>query len=194
MARKTVILGGKTFSLLLGRREIGRAVKRVAEEIRRGAKGGSPLFLCVLNGSFVFAADLLRRLGTDCEVCFVRLSSYESTSSTGNVRSIIGLDADVAGRDVIIVEDIVETGRTVQALVKELSVREAKPPRIAALFSKPAKLETGVTADYCGFRLETEGFIVGYGLDYNGMGRNLPDVYIAAAPQDGKKGTLIDQN
>ena len=165
---------------MTSRNEIRHEVKRLAAEIERATEGCTPVFLCVLNGAFVFAADLLRCIPKDCEVCFVRLASYEGTSSTGTVKNIMGLNMDVKGRDVIIIEDIIETGRTMQAMKKILAGHEAKSVNIATLVSKPAKLETDINIRYCGFKMKATDFIVGYGLDYNGLGRNLPDIYIAA--------------
>lgn len=175
----TVTVNGKDFVLMKSRNEITHEVKRLAGEIERDINGGKPLFLCVLNGAFVFAADLLRNISQECEICFVRLSSYEGTSSTGNIKHILGLDAKLEGRDVIIVEDIVETGRTLKALCDMLAEHNPKSVSIATLVSKPTRLETDITVKYCGFKMKSIDFIVGYGLDYNGAGRNLPDIYIA---------------
>lgn len=180
IAQDKITLGGKVFTLMTSRNEIRHEVKRLAAEIERDTEGCTPVFLCVLNGAFVFAADLLRCIPKDCEVCFVRLASYEGTSSTGTVKNIMGLNMDVKGRDVIIIEDIIETGRTMQAMKKILAGHEAKSVNIATLVSKPAKLETNINIRYCGFKMKATDFIVGYGLDYNGLGRNLPDIYIAA--------------
>ena len=171
IAQDKITLGGKVFTLMTSRNEIRHEVKRLAAEIERDTEG---------NGAFVFAADLLRCIPKDCEVCFVRLASYEGTSSTGTVKNIMGLNMDVKGRDVIIIEDIIETGRTMQAMKKILAGHEAKSVNIATLVSKPAKLETDINIRYCGFKMKATDFIVGYGLDYNGLGRNLPDIYIAA--------------
>lgn len=180
MARNGITVNGKLFRKFIDRAEIERQVKRVAHEIECSAKDNTPLFVCVLNGSFVFAADLLRNIESPCEVCFVRLASYEGTSSTGCVKNILGLNADISGKDIIIIEDIVETGRTLQALHKTLLEKNAKSVSIASLVSKPSRLETDIIVKYCGFKMKDTDFIVGYGMDYNGQGRNIPDIYIAA--------------
>lgn len=182
-----VTIHGKTFNKYISSDDIRREVIRLANDIKRDSTNSKPFFVCVLNGSFVFAADLLRYIDTPCDVCFVRLSSYKGTVSSGTVKSVIGLDYNVKGRDVIIVEDIVETGRTMQSLLFTLSEAGANSVRIATLVSKPSRLQSDITITYCGFKMKETDFIVGYGLDYDGEGRNLPDIYIAANNNDTTK-------
>ena len=134
------------------------------------------MFLVVLNGTFIFAADLLRNITTPCEVSFVRLASYEGTSSTGKVKQLIGLNVNLEGRTVVIVEDIIDTGFTMQELLRTLSDKNPKELRIISLFVKPENLKVDLDIDYRCFDIEND-FIVGYGLDYDQEGRNLPEIY-----------------
>ena len=132
--------------------------------------------LGVLNGCFMFAAELLRNLNIECEISFVKLSSYQGTNSTGVVREVLGLTESIAGRDVIIIEDIVDTGYTMQNMLETLGTREPASIQIASLFLKPARLKVPVDVKYSVFTIP-DRFIVGFGLDYDGLGRNLPDIY-----------------
>lgn len=139
-------------------------------------KGRNPLFLGVLNGAFVFAADLLRACDMDCEMSFIRLASYAGTVSSGAVATVIGLREDVRGRDIIIVEDIVDSGRTLHQFLPDLWKLEPASVKIAALLVKPDAMEFEVKTDFIGFEIPPK-FVVGYGLDYNGLGRNLKDIW-----------------
>ena len=134
------------------------------------------MFIIILNGSFIFAADLLRALSIHAEMSFVKLSSYSGTTSSGNILTEIGLKENPEGRHIIIVEDIVDTGKTLFAFIPELEKRHPASIKIAALLSKPEALACDIKADYVGFEIANK-FVVGYGLDYDGLGRNLPDVY-----------------
>jgi hypoxanthine phosphoribosyltransferase len=174
---KTIRLLDKTFRPCIGADEIARAVTRVAVEINRETREERPLFLVVLNGAFMFAADLLKEITVEgTSVTFTRLASYEGTASTGQVRELVGVDGEIAGRNVVIVEDIVDTGRSLVHLKETLAGYRPASVKIAALFYKPDALVHDVTIDYRGIALEND-FVVGYGLDYDGLGRNLPDLY-----------------
>ena len=166
----------KEFVKTIPHEEIVAEVKRVAAEINRDYAGKRPLLLGVLNGSFMFAAELMRNLEVECEISFVKLSSYQGTNSTGVVREVLGLTESIAGRDVIVVEDIVDTGVTMQNMLETLGTREPASIEIASLFVKPARLQVPVNVKYSVFTIP-DRFLVGYGLDYDGLGRNLPDVY-----------------
>lgn len=156
--------------------EINEGIRRVAEQINKDYAGRCPLLLGVLNGAFMFAAELMRNLEIECEISFVKFSSYNGTDSTGNVREVIGLTEQITGRDIIIIEDIVDTGLTMQKMMTSLSAKNPASVAIASLFVKPARLKAPVEVKYGVFTIP-DRFIVGYGLDYDGLGRNLPDVY-----------------
>lgn len=155
---------------------IEREIKRVATEINRDYAGKCPLLLGVLNGCFMFVASLMKNLEVECEISFVKLSSYQGTDTTGCVNELIGLSGSIKGRDVVVVEDIVDTGLTMQKMLDVLSSHEVASVTIASLFVKPSRLQVPVDVKYSAFTLP-DRFIVGYGLDYNGLGRNLPNVY-----------------
>ena len=139
-------------------------------------EGKDHLFLCVLNGAFVFASDLLKKITIDCEISFVKLSSYEGTKTTNTIREMIGLDQSIEGRTIIIIEDIVDTGLTMDYTRKKLKKLGAIDVRIATLLFKPEAFKKDYALDYVGIAIPNK-FIVGYGLDYDGYGRNLPDIY-----------------
>lgn len=151
-------------------------VRRVAEEINKDYEGQHPLFLVVLNGAFVFAADLMREISVPAEVSFVKLASYEGTSSTGTVREVIGLNTDITGRPIIIVEDIVESGITMAHMIETLKKQNPKSIDICTLLVKPEKLEVKLDIRYVAMEIPND-FILGYGLDYDGLGRGLKDIY-----------------
>lgn len=176
--KSEVTLGDKVFVPYLTEEKIAAAVKGVAARINADYAGKSPLFLVVLNGAFLFAADLLRSIDSDgCEVSFVKFSSYEGVSSTGKVKELIGLNESLEGRDVIIVEDIVDTGTTIVQMMADLANRKCASVKIAALLFKPEAYKKDVKIDYVGMEIPN-AFIVGYGLDYDGLGRNLKDIYV----------------
>lgn len=172
----TIRLHDKTFVKSITNEEINKEIKRVADDINRDYAGKHPVMLGVLNGCFMFAAELLRNLNIECEISFVKLSSYQGTNSTGVVREVLGLTESIAGRDVIIIEDIVDTGYTMQNMLETLGTREPASIQIASLFLKPARLKVPVDVKYSVFTIP-DRFIVGFGLDYDGLGRNLPDIY-----------------
>lgn len=166
----------KEFEVSIPKEEILKEVKRVADEINRDYAGKRPILLGVLNGCFMFAADLMRHLTIECEISFVKLSSYQGTTTTGVIREVLGLTESITDRDVIVVEDIVDTGYTMQRMIESLGTREPASVQIASLFLKPARMKVPVDVKYSAFTIP-DRFIVGYGLDYDGLGRNLPDVY-----------------
>ena len=158
--------------------QLGLAVQKIAARINEDYAGRCPLFVAVLTGSFMFAVDLLKHVTVDCEIAFIRVASYEGTQSTGQLKELLGLHEEVAGRDVIILEDIVDTGHTMHALLAQLSAKKPASLEVATLFFKPASLQHELSLRYVGLEIPND-FIVGYGLDYDGLGRNLPDVYVA---------------
>ena len=139
-------------------------------------EGKNPIFLAVLNGAFIFAADLMREMTIPCEISFVKLASYQGTTSTGKVKEVFGINEDLSGRTVVIVEDIVESGQTMKQMIESLGTRNPASVQICTLFFKPEKLKEELTLDYVAFRIPDD-FILGYGLDYDGLGRELKDVY-----------------
>lgn len=178
----TVTINNKKFVKSLPNEEIQPRIKEIAKQINEDWKGERPIFLCVLNGAFVFAADLIRKVDLDCDVAFVKLASYSGLSSTGHIREIIGLNIDITNRVVIIVEDIVESGLTMSHMIDTLKGQNPKAVRVATFLTKPDCLKVEVPLDYVGFKIPND-FIVGYGLDYDGLGRNLPDIYTLASEE-----------
>lgn len=166
----------KTFKTSIPEADIKQRIADVAARINHDLAGKNPLFLSVLNGAFMFTADLLRGVTIPCEVSFVKLASYEGVVSTGKVKEVIGLNVDISGRDVVIVEDIIDTGRTMRQMLDTLSVRNPASIRICTLFVKPDKLQEHIDIDYAAFSIPND-FIVGYGLDYDQQGRNLKEIY-----------------
>ena len=166
----------KRFKTFIPEEQIMKEVARVADEINRDLSGTNPLFISVLNGSFMFTADLMKHLTMPCEVSFVKLASYEGTSSTGKVKELVGWGDDITGRTVVIVEDIVDTGLTMKQLVETLRARGPKDIKIATLLVKPDKLKVELDINYVAMNIPND-FIVGYGLDYDGLGRNYRDIY-----------------
>ena len=173
-----VKIEGISFEPFLKEDEIKKEVKRVAAELRKDLEGKNPLFICVLNGAFIFAADLIREIGlNDATINFVRYKSYEGTESTGTVKQIVGLNEDIEGKDVVIIEDIVDTGITANLMVTDLKKRNPASVRFVTLLHKPESSRTGFKPDYIAFSIPSN-FIVGYGLDLDGKARNLKDIYI----------------
>ena len=172
----TIQVLDKEFGPSITAAEILTQVRRVASEITRDYQGESPLFLVVLNGAFIFAADLMREISLPSEVSFVKLASYEGTSTTGTVREVIGLNTDITGRPVIIVEDIVESGITMAHMIDTLKKQNPKSIDICTLLLKPQKMEVKLDIRYVAMEIPND-FILGYGLDYNGLGRGLKDIY-----------------
>lgn len=173
---KTVQIKDKTFAVSISEEEIQERVKAVAEQINRDMKGKNPLFLGVLNGAFMFASDLMKNITIPCEISFVKLASYQGVTSTGTVKEVMGINEDLSGRHVIIVEDIVDTGRTMKQMIESLGTRKPASVSICSLFVKPEKLLEPIDIAYKCFSIPND-FIVGYGLDYDQQGRNLKEIY-----------------
>ena len=177
MMKEEVRYGGRTFVPSIPKDEIHEAVVRLADQLSRDYAGKEPVFLVMLNGAFMFASDLVKEVDLDCIVSFIKVSSYAGTESTGEVRELIGLDVDVRGKDVIIVEDIVESGLTMHQAVDQLRRAGAATVEICAFVHKPMKLiYHDVKPKYIGLNIK-DSFIIGYGLDIDGYARNLPEVY-----------------
>ena len=174
-----VTLKDKTFRLSIPYETIEKAIDNVASQINADFNGCEdiPVLLCVLNGSIMFTAELMKRLNFNCQVVSTKLTSYVGTSTSGNVRQAMGLTADISGRRVIVIEDIVDTGRTLSYLLKMLGERKPKSLRLCTLLDKPDRRVTDVEVDYTGFEIPDE-FVVGYGLDYAQKYRNLPYIGI----------------
>lgn len=167
---------GKEFIPYLTAEEIDEQVTRIAAEINRDYHGRKPLFIAILNGAFIFAADLFKQIDIEAEIAFIKLASYKGVKSTGNVITAIGLDAELYGRDVIIIEDIVDTGKTLSQFLPQLEHQHPASLKIAALLHKPDAMVHPIKIDYLGFTIPNK-FVLGYGLDYDGLGRNIKEIY-----------------
>ena len=177
---ETIQISDKTFKPYLSQDKILAEVERVAEQMNKDLDGKNPLFICVLNGAFIFAADLYRKLNIQSQITFMRMKSYVGTETTGKVKTISNLLESVVDRTVVIVEDIVDSGYTMQRMISQLKDLGAKDVKVAVLLNKPnARKVEGLNIDYCCLEIPND-FIVGYGLDYNEEGRNLPDIYVVA--------------
>ena len=174
---KTVKIKDKEFVPMISEEEIKRRVKELAAQISKDMAGKNPLLLAVLNGSFVFAADLMREITIESEISFVKLASYQGTTSTGTVKEVIGLNENLSGRTVIIVEDIVESGLTMKRMIESLGTRNPASVHICTLLLKPDCLKVDLDIEYAAFSIPND-FIVGYGLDYDQQARNLKDIYV----------------
>ena len=173
---RTIQVKDKTFAISIPEEAIRREIRRVADEISRDYAGRQPVFLAVLNGSFIFAADLLREVDLPCEISFVKLASYQGTNTTGTIREVIGLNVDITDRPVIVVEDIVDTGLTMAHMLDTLRRQNPASIDICTLLLKPSKLQVHLDVRYSCLRIPDD-FVVGYGLDYDGFGRNTKDIY-----------------
>ena len=173
---ETIRIKDKQFKTFITEEQILKEVARVGEEINRDLADANPLFVSVLNGSFMFTADLMKHVSVPCEISFVKLASYAGTSSTGKVKELVGLNDDITGRTIVIVEDIIDTGLTMERLIETLKARNPKEIRIATLLVKPDKLKVNLDINYIAMSIPND-FIVGYGLDYDGLGRNYRDIY-----------------
>ena len=175
---KQVTYEGLTFEPYILRNQIDARVEELGREIVRDCAGKRPLFVCVLNGAFPFASDLFRAVeGIDAEITFIRLQSYQGTESSGVAKEVLGLKENIEGRTLIIVEDIIDTGRTMQRLVEDLKKKNPAQIKIATLLFKPDALQCTINPDYVGFNIPSK-FIIGFGLDLNGLARNLNDIYV----------------
>jgi hypoxanthine phosphoribosyltransferase len=166
----------KKFESYIDAAAIAAKVSEIAGKINHDYEGKRPLFIAILNGSFMFASDLFKVINIDAEICFIKLASYKGTKSTGHVITAIGLDTDLFNRHVIIVEDIVDTGKTMNEFLPQLRYQQPASMKIAALLHKPEATMFPMVIDYVGFIIPND-FVVGYGLDYDGLGRNIPEIY-----------------
>ena len=171
-------LNDRRFKVMIPAEEIDRAVSAVAERINNDyASCDAPIFLGVLNGSFMFLSDMIKKVELNCELSFVKIASYEGTSSTGEVRQLIGINGSIEGRHVVIVEDIVDSGKSIEYMVEELKRHNPASIEICTLFFKPGSYSRQIPIKYVAMEIGNE-FIVGYGLDYDQLGRNLKDIYV----------------
>jgi hypoxanthine phosphoribosyltransferase len=166
----------KKFREFITEKEIDERIKKLAAQINKDFAGREVVFLGILNGAFLFAAELLKRIDIKARISFVKLTSYEGTSSSGTVKELIGWNEDIRNKIIIVVEDIVDTGNTLERIVDELVIRKVSSIKIAALLLKPEAYKKDIPIDYLGFRIPND-FVIGYGLDYDGYGRNLPSIY-----------------
>jgi hypoxanthine phosphoribosyltransferase len=167
----------KHFEILIEQSVLEERIANIAKALNDDFEGKRPLFLAILNGSFMFAAQLMKSITLDCEITFLRVSSYQATESTGKVLQILGLNEQIEGRDVIIMEDIIDTGITMVEIKKQLLAQHPNSLSIVTLFQKPEALKQHIDIQHIGFEIENK-FVLGYGLDYDGLGRNLADLYV----------------
>jgi len=169
-------LHDKQFVPFISAQEIDFAIAKIAALVEDDFADETPVFIGVLNGSFMVVSDFMKHYKSPCEVSFIKMASYEGTSSTNDVKHLIGLDQDLTGRTVVVIEDIVDTGNTLVALKELFKKQNVKHFKIATLFFKPEAFQQDIKIDYIGIRIPNK-FIVGFGLDYDGLGRNLPSIY-----------------
>lgn len=173
---KRVKVLDKEFELFIGSQKIEDVVNNLAKQMNLELIGKDVIFLGILNGSFMFASDLYKKIEIPSQISFLKLASYQGTSSSGNVKRLIGINEDLLGKTVVVLEDIVDTGITIDNIIKQLKGYEPAEIKIATFLLKPEALQTNVQLDYVGMEIPND-FIIGYGLDYNGFGRNLADIY-----------------
>lgn len=166
----------KHFKPYISADKISEEVKRIAGEINKDYAGRKPLFIAILNGSFMFAADLFKEINIETEICFIKLASYKGIKSSGQVITAIGLDVDLVGREIIVIEDIVDTGNTLSKFLPQINHHHPASLKIAALLHKPEAMVHPIKIDYLGFSVPNK-FLLGYGLDYDGLGRNIKEIY-----------------
>ena len=174
---KKVRLKDKNFQLFIDSKELKNSIESLSNKINQDYSDREPIFLCVLNGAFVFAAELIKRFNHECQVSFVKLSSYQGVQSSGTINSLIGLNEDIKEKDVIIVEDIVDTGQTIANIVENILNKNPRSIEVATLLYKPKSYQKQIPIKYRAIEIGND-FIVGFGLDYNGLGRNLEEIYI----------------
>jgi hypoxanthine phosphoribosyltransferase len=172
----TVTLHDKSFELFINEEAIQQSIADIAQQINSDYAGKKPLFIGVLNGSFLFAADLFRLIEGQAEITFLKMASYEGTVSTGKINELIGLNEDIAHRHLIVIEDIVDTGMTLEKIIHDLQQKNPASIAIATLLFKPAAYQKNIPVNYVGMKVAND-FLVGYGLDYDGLGRNLKAIY-----------------
>ena len=173
---KEVTVLDKKFREFISEDKIISRIEELAEKINKDYEGEDVVFLGILNGAFLFAAELFKRINIKARISFVKLASYEGTSSSGTIRELIGWNEDIKNKNIIIIEDIVDTGNTLERIVDELVIRKVSGIRVATLLFKPGAYKKDIPVEYVGFEIPND-FVVGYGLDYDGFGRNLPSVY-----------------
>jgi hypoxanthine phosphoribosyltransferase len=173
---KEIRILDKKFREFISEEAIKKRVKELTDKMNNDLEGKDVVFLGILNGAFLFAADLFRHINLEVRISFVKLASYEGTSSSGSIKELIGWNEDIKNKTIVVIEDIVDTGNTLDRIVGELVIRKAAEIKIAALLFKPSTYTKDIPVDYVGFEIPDD-FVVGYGLDYNGFGRNLPSVY-----------------
>lgn len=172
----SIKLHDKVFVPFISEQEISKKVKQLANELKNDYNGKKPLFLAILNGAFMFASELFKELEIEAEICFIKLASYKGTKSTGHVITAIGLDTDLTNRHVIILEDIIDTGKTLHSFLPQLHNQQPASIKIAVLLDKPEPRQFDVPVDYACFTIPNK-FVLGFGLDYDGFGRNTKDIY-----------------
>ena len=172
----TIQVLDKKFKPYISAEELNKRIKEIADGINKDYEGKKPIFIAILNGSFMFASDLFKAISIDAEICFIKLASYKGTKSTGNVITSIGLDEPLKDRHVIILEDIVDTGNTLHKFLPQLFNQQPASLKIAVLLHKPEAMEHPIVIDYLGFSVPNI-FLLGFGLDYDGLGRNLAEIY-----------------
>ena len=173
---KEILILDKRFREYLTERAIQKRIEELAQQMNADLTDKEVVFLGILNGAFLFAADLFRRINFPSRISFVKLASYQGTSSSGSIKELIGWNEDIKNKTIVIVEDIVDTGNTLERIVDELVIRKATEVKVAAMLFKPAAYTKNIHLDYIGFEIPND-FVVGYGLDYDGFGRNLTSVY-----------------
>lgn len=174
---KKVKLHDKHFKLFIDYEIIISKIEDLVKVLNVNYAHKKPIFLCVLNGSFLFASELIKRFNHECEVSFVKLASYEGLNSTGNIKNLIGLNDNLNGRNIVIVEDIVDTGNTIYSVTEEIKNHKPESVEVATLLFKPKAYQKNIPINYAAINVGNE-FLVGFGLDYNGIGRNLEDIFI----------------
>ena len=173
---KEIKIKDKNFELFISGEQIRDAIIKIADQINKDLDGKDPLFVSILNGSFMFTGELMKYVNIPCEISFVRMASYQGVNSTGKIKEIYGLEEDIKDRTVVILEDIVDTGHTMSLMLDQLMCDEPKEIKVATLLFKPNALKNDVPLDYVALEIPND-FIVGFGLDYDGYGRNLADIY-----------------
>lgn len=174
---KTIQILDKEFKTYMKASKIEAGIVKMAKQLDQDLKYKDPIFLGILNGSFMFASDLFKHLTIDCQITFLKLASYQGTTSTGSVKRLIGLNEDLKDKTVVILEDIVDTGVTLENIIRQLKGYEPAEIKVATLTYKPTAYTKDIPIDYVGFEIPND-FVVGYGLDYDGYGRNLKDLYV----------------
>jgi hypoxanthine phosphoribosyltransferase len=176
IVKEVITIKDKAFEMFIEQEVIEQGIKRIASQMNADLVGKNPIFVAVLNGAFMFAGELMKEVTIPSEITFVRLASYHGTTTTNNVKEVLGLNESIEGRSVVIVEDIVDSGNTMVSLLEQMKTHRPGDVRIATLLFKPAALRQKLHLDYVALEIPND-FIVGYGLDYDGYGRNLKDIY-----------------